>query len=104
MLAFEMSGRAGADRDTGTCSRDQLCRILGGLNEALHVCIQPSESSYLPPPPLFSARNFPLIVALLLSTCDAKCRAGTERESNGEKQDRAAEREGAGTSRQGESY
>lgn len=85
MLAFSRrrvgSGRAGADRDTSTC--DQLCRILGGLNKALHVCIQPF---WVILPCLFPAHHFALIVATLFSTCDAKCRTGAERESNREKQ------------------
>lgn len=36
--------------------------------------------------PFIPARHFSLIVAILLSTCDAKCRVGAERESNREKQ------------------
>lgn len=104
MLAFETSGRAGADRDTSTCSCDQLCRILGGLNKA-----PPRVHSTLPSHPILfipRARYFPLIVATLFSTCDAKYRTGAERESNREekREDRIAVREGDGTSRQGESY
>lgn len=85
MLVLETSSRAGAAvRDTSTCTRDQLCRILGGLNQALHVCIQPSWVILS----FFSyTRWFLHIVGSSLgSMTQTKYRVGDEKESNRAKQ------------------
>lgn len=78
--------RAGAAaRDT--CTRDQLCRILGGLNQAFHVCIQPSWvilSFFIPRAVVAShCSGSPLD-----SVTQTKCRVGAEGESNRARQRR----------------
>lgn len=103
MLAFETSGRAGADRDTSTCSCDQLCRILGDLNEALHVCIQPFwvilPLLYLRATSLSCCSGSPLNVWRKVS------RWSRERKQQGEtERTMSQKKKGDGTSRQGESY
>lgn len=99
------SRRAGAAaRDTSPCTRDQLCRIHGGLNQALHVYIQPSWvilSFFI------STRWFPLIVVALLSAVWRKQSVvlePREKATERNRDDRFEEREDDGTSRQGESY
>lgn len=87
MLVLETSSRAGAAaRDTSTCTLDQLCRILGGPNQARHV------HSTLPSRPvlLYLHAMVPShsSCSSLGSMTQTKCRVGDERESNRAKQRR----------------